>query len=52
MEVLNFALTNNIQIVLDFSKVPNEGLKRILEAKNTSLFELKPVRIQEIIEEE
>lgn len=52
VEVLNFALTNNIRIVLDFSQVPNDGLKRILEAKNTSLFELKPVRIQEIIEEE
>ncbi len=52
VEVLNFALTNNIHIVLDFSKVPNDGLKRILEAKNTSLFELKPIRIQEIIEEE
>ena len=52
MEVLNFALTNNIPMVLDFSQVPNDGLKRILEAKNTSLFELKPTRLQDIIEEE
>ena len=51
MEVLSFALTNNIPVILDFSQVPNEGLKRILEAKNTSLFELKPVRIREIMGE-
>lgn len=52
MEVLSFALTNNIPVIIDLSRVPNDGLKRILEAKNTSLFELKPVRIQEILEEE
>lgn len=50
MEVFSFALNNNILILLDLSHAPNEGIKRILESKNTSLFEFKSIRLQEIIE--
>lgn len=50
MEVFSFALNNNISILLDLSHAPNEGIKRILESKNTNLFEFKNVRLQEIIE--
>ena len=49
MEVFSFALNNNILILLDLSHAPNEGIKRILESKNTSLFEFKSVRLQEVI---
>jgi len=48
VEILNFALANGISVVIDLSQLQNEGLQEIMRNKGTTLFTLKPFRMQEL----